>query len=56
MKRWSKQENIQALLGFVGFSIAIILLGWMLGVYDHDVREEGWTEVIHHSPSEEPRF
>ena len=44
------------LLGFLGFSFAVFLVGWLLGVYGYDPADEGGIEMRYRPPTGERRF
>ncbi|MCB1719047.1 MAG: hypothetical protein KDK05_28250 [Candidatus Competibacteraceae bacterium] len=49
-------ENLKLLAGFLAFSAVIALIGFMLGVFDYDVAEDGQIIMEYQSPSGERRF
>lgn len=56
MMKGTKKEFTEVFLSFVIILVIFGGLGLLFGFYDHDTREDGWTEIIYHRPSGDSRY
>jgi len=46
----------KGLLAFLAASAIVVLIGWMLGVFDYNPTDEGGAKVIYQPPTGERRY